>query len=351
MPALEPTSVNARTSRGRSGAPLTGWLSLAVALAVVATTANDTVLRTATTVAMFAIAAHGLNVLFGYCRVISLGASAFVGVGAYSCAYLSGRQGVPFVFAVLLAMACSAVLGLVIAPIAARLKGFYLGLATLGLVFVMQYVFTNWASVTGGVSGTQPGPREIGGLSLDTPLRYFVFTAVALLLVTAVTTNLSRSRSGRAMRVLANSPTTARVLGVSPSRYRTYAFVYSSALAGLTGALLVGHQGHVGYEQFGLTISVQLIAAVVIGGLGSSLGAVVGTAIVYGISEIILAFGEHLPLVSASGAGDGLAPSAAADLVYGLLLIVVLTFEPQGLVGLVRRFPRPICRARSRAVS
>jgi len=331
-----------------SASPLAGWAALPIVLIVVLFTSSGSVLLTASAVAIYAIAALGLNVLQGAAGIVSLGSAALVGIGAFTDAYLTSQLNVPMLVAMLLAAAAAAAVGLLLSPIAARLKGLYFALATLGLVYVMDYVFTNWTTVTGGIAGIQLSPPAIGALQLGTPRSYFAFVAALLLLVTIITHNVLRSRVGRAMTTLAKSPVTARVLGVAPGRYRTYALLYSSAIAGLAGGALAEFQGYVGYDQFDITISVQLLAIVVIGGIGSVYGVIFGSVIVIGLTELITNSVGVIPFMSANGA-NGLAPSAVSSFIYGILIIVVITKEPLGFAGVAGRLRESVRLHRSEA--
>ncbi len=166
---------------------------------------------------------------------------------------------------------------------------------------------------------------------------YFLVCAFVLLLSALATTNLLRSRTGRALRTLAASPVTARSFGISPARYRSTSFLYSSALAGIAGGLFGGYSGFLSYEQFSVELSIQLLAVVVLGGLGSVYGVVAAAAILVGLPELVLALQQWLPFVAAAGSTEGFTADQFSAVVFGLALALVMVAEPGGLAGLWHR--------------
>jgi branched-chain amino acid transport system permease protein len=306
------------------------------------------VMSVATTAAIFGIAAIGLTVLAGPTRVVNLGASTFIGLGAFVAAYLNNVVKLDFALSMLAATSACIAVGWIIAPIASRLAGVYIAVITVGIAFLAQHIFRIAEPFTGGTVGVQltsipflgldlSQPTQVGGLVLDTRLVYFLLCAVVLVLVTVAASQLLRSRIGRALQVIGTSSLTARSFGISPSRYRGVAFVFSAGLGGLAGALLAGSQGFVAWDQFDLILSVNLIAVIVLGGLGSVYGAIVGAAILYALPVAVNAFAGSLPFLASASSSDGLSPEQFTSVLYGLALVLVMILEPGGLAALLAR--------------
>lgn len=332
--------------RRRTPAPSLAML-VAVLVAVAVIGPGD-VMSVATTAAILGIAAIGLTVLAGPTRVVNLGASTFIGLGAFVAAYLNNVVHLDFLLSMLAAMAACIAVGWIIAPIASRLAGVYIAVITVGIAFLAQHVFRVAEPFTGGTVGVQltgipflgldlSQPTQVGGLVLDTQLVYFVLCAVVLVLVAVAATHLLHSRIGRALRVIGTSSLTARSFGINPSRYRGVAFVFSAALGGLAGALLAGSQGFVAWDQFDLILSVDLVAVIVLGGLGSVYGAIVGAAILYALPVVVDAFAGSLPFLASASSSDGLSPEQFTSVLYGLALVLVMILEPGGLAALLVR--------------
>ena len=228
-----------------------------------------------------AIGASGLNLLTGYCGQLSLGHAAFLGTGAYACAALH----LPFPLAAAAAAAIGAVLGLLVTPFAIRLRTHTLAIVTLALVFIGQHVFREWTSVTGGNAGRSdvrgpslPGTPDQGWFWLVWPL-----VAGAVLLTAAV----ARSRLGREMAAVRADERAAAVIGVDVARTKAAAFALSGALAAVAGALYGAYKGYVGPEDWGLLVSIQYLAMVLIGGIGTVRGPVLGALFVTALPRLV----------------------------------------------------------------
>lgn len=302
----------------------------------------------ATTALIFGIAAIGLTVLAGPTRIVNLGASCFIGAGAFVTAYLNNVVGANFLVSLLVAMAACFTLGWAVAPIAARLAGIYIAIITVGLALLAQHVFRIAEPWTGGTAGVLltdipffginlAAPAQIGGVVVDRALVYFVLCSVILMIVVIAASRLLASRTGRALHVVGASSLTARSFGINPARYRGSALIFSAVLCGLAGGLLAGQQSYVAWEQFDLLMSIDLIAVVVLGGLGSVYGALAGAAILFTLPELVERLAPYLPLVSDGATGSGLSPEQFTSILYGVALIVVMVLEPRGLASLVTR--------------
>lgn len=297
-----------------------------------------------------AIGGIGLNLLTGYTGQVSLGHAFFLGVGAYAGAYVGDEWGMPLIVWLPTAALVAGVIGAVIGPFALRLRGQYLGIVTLGLVFLGLHVFENWNSVTGGNTGRSTGGApttigpfdiaalEVGGQAYTTEQSYFWFVWALVGLVALLAKNIVRSRPGRAMQAVRDRDLAAEVVGVSLARTKVGAFAVSSALAGLAGALYASFQGAVNPENFTLLVSIQYIAVVIVGGVGTIFGAVLGALLVGPVQRIVetASRNQDLPFVSgdAGGAEGIIAVASLNRMIFGALIIVFLIFEPRGLAAI-----------------
>ncbi|MGW0607167.1 branched-chain amino acid ABC transporter permease [Streptomyces sp. NPDC002644] len=301
-----------------------------------------------------AIGAIGLSLLSGTAGQLSMGHAFFLAVGAYGYVWFSGDPGLglPPVIAMVLAVLLAGAAGGVFSPVAGRVKGMYLGIATLALVFIGHHLMLTMDGVTGGFNGRSVEPMEIGGLVLDSghddlglfgvPFgaeeRLWYFGLVLLAFTWFTARGLLRGRPGRALVALRDSETAASVMGVPVARYRSSAFVVSSMYAGLAGVLLALSFRRVVPDYFGLVLSIDYLAMIVIGGLGSVAGAVAGAFFVTALPLVMAKYADQLPLVAAPGSPDGsLGPTEAARYLYGAAIVVILLWAPDGLHGLVRR--------------
>jgi branched-chain amino acid transport system permease protein len=315
------------------------------------------------------IGAIGLNLLVGTTGQLSLAHAFFLAVGAITYVYVAGEPstgaetvdglGLPPVLAMVLGVLLAGLAGLLFSPIAARLRGIYLGVASLGLVFIGQHVLNTWTSVTGGFNGrTAPG-FELFGWSFSTNEPYLAVLGVPyggaerlwyLGLVLAIAAywfakNLLRSRPGRALMTLRDSEVAAAVMGVDVQRYKARVFLVSSMYAGLSGVLYALYIGSVAPESFALDLSILYLAMIVLGGLGSVGGAALGAVFVSSLPIVFQEYASSLPLVSEAGQG-GVNAGQAARLLFGLAIVVIVLFEPAGIVGFADRFRRRGRRAR-----
>lgn len=275
-----------------------------------------------------AIVAMGLNLLTGSTGLVSLGHAAFVAIGAYTAACLANRFGCPFLLAIPISAVVTGCVGVVVGLPALRLKGIYLALATMAFQFIVAHVLLHWESVTGGANGIGLPPATVGGFEFDTPVRFFYVTASAAVLLGLGIRNLERSRLGRALLAIRDSDVAAEAMGVRLARYKTMVFGVSAAYAGLAGCLLAYYYRYIGTEIFTIQLSIEYLAMIILGGLGSILGAVLGAAIVTLLPEALRFVMDLLGELSP----DLVLPDLRAVIV-GSILILVILFEPQGLAG------------------
>ncbi|MEU3948441.1 branched-chain amino acid ABC transporter permease [Streptomyces sp. NPDC029526] len=312
-----------------------------------------------------AIGAIGLALLSGTAGQLSLGHAFFLAVGAYGYAWFAGDPGagLPPVLAAVLAVLLAGAAGGLFSPVAARVKGIYLGIATLALVFLGHHVLLTADSVTGGFNGRSVPPLSVGGFTfaetdpeltvLGVPFgaeERLWFLGLALFALTWFTARgLLRGRPGRALAALRDSETAASVMGVDVARHRSAAFVLSSMYAGLAGVLLALAFRRVVPDYFSLILSVDYLAMIVIGGLGSVAGATAGAVFVTALPLLMTRYADQLPLVAAPGSAEGaVGPTEAARYLYGAAIVLVLLYAPDGLHGLARRTRERIRRRRAR---
>jgi branched-chain amino acid transport system permease protein len=310
------------------------------------------------------IGAIGLTLLVGVAGQLSLGHAFFVAVGAYGYAFLAGREvagadgpaglGLPPFVALIGAVALAGIAGALFSPIAGRVRGIYLGLASLGLVFVGQYALQNATGITGGYEGVAVEPFSLFGFSFsNTDPGDLTILGVAygqlerlwylgLFLVAASIwygRNLVRSRPGRALATVRDSEVAAAVMGVDVVRYKAAAFTVSSMYAGLGGVLLALAFGRIVPESFGFLLSVDFLVMIVIGGAGSVGGAALGAVFVTALPLVLNHYSGSLPLLAEPGSG-GIGASEFSRFVYGAAIVAVLLFARDGLAGLARRARR-----------
>jgi branched-chain amino acid transport system permease protein len=340
------------------------WIALAALLLWLPQYAEGFWLQTGLFAMSAAIAAIGLTLLVGVTGQLSLATAFFIAIGAYGYCYFAGEKGGvggaisapnglgwPPVLAAIAAVVLAGLAGAAFSPIAGRLKGIYLGLASIGLVFIGQHILQNAQGITGGFNGRDAAPFELFGFHFadDRPSDFIVFGVrygqlerlwyLGLVLVALsawYARNLLRNRPGRALEAVRDSEIAAAVMGVNVPAYRAAAFTVSSAYAGLAGVLLALAFGRVVPESFGFLYSIDFLVMIVIGGLGSVGGAIVGAVIVSALPQVLLHYADRLPLVASPGS-EGLQPGDAARFLYGAAVVVVLIYASGGLAGLARR--------------
>jgi len=278
-----------------------------------------------TLVLIYSIAGLGLMLLAGFTGLFSMGHAAFLGVGAYTHAVLT-NMGVPFPIALACAAGLSAAVGLVVGLPALRVKGIYLGIATLSFGFIVEEVLARWESVTGGNAGIHIKKPDIFGWVLETGDQFYFLCLVITVLSTLGILNLLRSPTGRAFVAIRDSEISAQSMGIHLAYYKTLSFAISAALAGIAGALYAHNLQFISPDQFNILQSIDLLLMIVIGGVGSVHGAFLGAIFLITMPQAIAMIKDFLPPVV--GQAPGL-----QGLVYGLVLIAFVLFEPMGLYG------------------
>lgn len=316
---------------------------------------SDHLLREFATAFAFAIGAIGLNLVTGYAGQISLGHAFFVGLGALTAAVIGAEAPrasllsleIPELLVWLPAAGLvAAVAGALVAPLALRLRGLYLAIVTLALVFIGQYVFNQWSALSGGEGVGRSAARpvilglrfdttgEILGVTVTRDQRVFLLMLVILSIAAWVAKNLVRSDVGRAFAAVRDRDTAAAVIGVDLTRTKVLAFTISSFYAGIAGALLYAIVGVVDPASFGLAMSVTFLAMVLIGGAGTIAGSIIGALFVEFLGTMSASIVSRTDFLPAALTFDA---AIVETILGGILLVIFLLFEPAGLYGLWER--------------
>ncbi|APE46863.1 branched-chain amino acid ABC transporter permease [Delftia sp. HK171] len=312
------------------------WLAMAGALLVLFPfMASDYWLYLACLVSINVAGATGLNILTGYTGLVSLGQAAFMGLGAYTVAILQARWGTPVLFNLLAGGFVAMLGGIVVGLPSLRVKGLYLAIATIAASFIAHFLFAN-LKLTGGTAGLTLQPATVFGVTLDTSFRlYWVIVPVTLLMLLGAA-NLFRTRIGRAFIAIRDRDISAEVLGIPLLRYKLLSFGLSSFYAGVAGGLWAYFFRVVTPESFPLLMSIFFLAAIIVGGMGSILGGILGAVFMTMVPELLKLIVDLLP----GGSELAVFLSPVRTMVFGLLIIVFLVFEPQGLAEMWRRLRR-----------
>ena len=322
------------------------FVGLLVAIFLVFPLFSNTYLLSLTNMIVITIiSVLGLNILTGYTGQISLGQAAFMATGGYISAILTIRFDMPFIAALLCAGIGSALMGLVFALPAARIKGFYLAMATLAAQFTVVYIVNITPNWTGGIEGLMVPPAQLGNLLFNTDRRFYYLAMTIMLIMLYCAKNLSRTRTGRSLIAVRDNDLAATVLGINVFTAKLRAFAICSFYGGIAGSLLVHNVGFVHPDQFPLMESIWQLGMVIVGGMGAMMGAVYGTVLLEllgeGASLLAPNLSELISKVMPAGAA-GLA-SALVLMAQSLLIILFLIFEPRGVAhrfNLVKNYYR-----------
>ena len=283
------------------------------------------------------IGALGLNILVGYTGQVSIGHGAFMSVGAYTAANLATRLDSPWPVNLLAGGLMAAAVGAVVGIPSLRIKGLYLAIATLAGQLIIEWIINHVTFISGGVQASIEVPRpRLGTMVLSSQRQMYFFLLFFVILAILATLNLVRSRIGRAFIAIRDQDIAAEIIGINIFRYKLLAFAISSFYAGVTGVLYTYFLGIANYEQFQINVSIDYLAMIIIGGLGSVLGSVLGAMFVT-LLPIVIRLG-----MEAFG-GVFLAPQTVLNLIpnlrlmmFGALIIFFLVVEPEGLNRLWR---------------
>jgi branched-chain amino acid transport system permease protein len=305
------------------------YLALVIGCLLVPGVLDDYVLSQLTFICMYSVATVGLMLLTGYTGQISMGHAAFFAIGAYTSAILSAH-GIPFLLALPAAGIPAAIVGIVIGLPALRLSGLYLAIATMAFSFIVEEVLARWEGLTHGNMGMIVEPASIGPLTFTTETRYYYLTLVVLTLTIFAARNILRSPAGRAMIAIRDSEVASQAMGISLAKFKTMAFAISAFFTGIAGALYAHKISFINPESFTILLSIELLAMIIIGGLGSIHGAIYGAAFVIFLPQLILVTKDYMPAYLAEQTG-------LESFIYGIMIMLFILFEPLGIYGRWRK--------------
>jgi branched-chain amino acid transport system permease protein len=272
---------------------------------------------------MYAVLAIGLDLLLGWAGQFAFAHIAFFGVGAYGTVLLQTRLGIPFPAALPLAALLASLIGMLIAIPATRLRAVYLALATFAFAEGAQWVFNAWDHVTGGADGLRIPTPNLFGYKLGTDPRAFPVMAVILSVVIAATLYLVSSKFGRSLCAIRDSEHAAAASGIDVRRTKVLVFTISAAYAGIAGGMFTTYQSYVNPETFGFAQIVLVLSMVVVGGLSTLPGTLIGVVILGLLPDVMRTTMKSLLVYQ--------------ELVYGFILILAMMYMPRGLWGTFRR--------------
>jgi branched-chain amino acid transport system permease protein len=320
--------------------PIARWTVAVVAVLfflVIPLTLDEYYLSVGNLVWIAVIGALGLNILVGYTGQVSIGHGAFMSVGAYTAANLANRLGSPWPVNLLAGGLMAALIGAIVGIPSLRIKGLYLAIATLAGQLIIEWTINHVTFISGGVQASIEVARpKLGPMVLATQRHMYYFLLTFVVLAIVGTMNLMRTRVGRAFIAIRDQDIAAEIIGINIFRYKLLAFAISSFYAGVTGVLYTYFLGIANYEQFQIGVSIDYLAMIIIGGLGSVLGSIFGAAFVTLLPIVIRyameAFGG---IFFSQKTILNLIPNLRL-MMFGALIIFFLIVEPEGLNRLWR---------------
>ncbi|NVN85052.1 MAG: branched-chain amino acid ABC transporter permease [Rhodopseudomonas sp.] len=299
-------------------------------------------------VLIYAIVGIAMNILSGQAGQVSIGHAAFLAIGAYTAA-ISAKYGIPLPVYLVLAGAFTGLIGYLVGLPALRLHGIYLAIATLAFAFIVEEVITRWEHVTNGNEGLMLPPPALFGLKLG-PYGFFYLCLGVTVLVILAAINIIRSPTGRAFLAIRDSETAARSMGIDTARYKTTAFAISAAITGTAGVLYAHKLSYISPEMFSLSVSIDFVMIIIIGGMLSLRGAVFGAIFMIMVDPMLIVVKDKVPqMTEAAMQAIHLAEPVARtiqagvvrvvgapglkSLIFGLIIILFIIFEPMGLDG------------------
>jgi len=311
------------------------WIGLLLLFAIIPFISSNYVLYVVNHIGIAAIAAIGLNLLIGYTGQISLGHGAFFGVGAYSAAILATAVGFPFWLSVIAAGVITALVGAVFGIPSVRLKHLYLTIATLAGQFIIQYLLVNWKGLTKGTEGIFLPRAALFGMDVKGDRAFYYVIFVCFVIMTWIAVNLIRTRYGRAFIAIRDNDRAAEGMGIPIFKYKLLSFAVSSFYAGIAGGLAAYYIGSITPEPYSLSLSVEYIAMIIIGGLGSIPGAVFGAIFITVLNEVLSGATQFfMNIGSLSKIALTIAP--LREFIFGLAIVLFIIFEPKGLAEVWR---------------
>jgi branched-chain amino acid transport system permease protein len=283
------------------------------------------------------VGALGLNILVGYTGQISVGHAAFMSVGAYTAANLAVHLQLPFWITLPAGGLMAALIGAIVGIPSLRIKGLYLAIATLASQLIIEWIINHTAAISGGAGASIQVPRpELWGYQMKTQGQLYFFLLFFAVLAIVAALNLVRSRIGRAFVAIRDQDIAAEIIGINIYRYKLLSFAISSFYAGLCGVLYTYYFGIANYEAFQIGVSIDYLAMIIIGGLGSVLGSILGAVFVTMLPIVLRLLMEPLAgLFFNSGEMSSVIASTRL-VMFGALIIFFLVVEPEGLNRLWR---------------
>ena len=264
------------------------------------------------TAAIFTMLALSLNIITGYAGQAMMGIAAFFGIGAYTAAIITTHGG-NFFLALAAGMVVSGAFGAILGVISLRLQADFLAITTIGINFVMEALF-NRMKITGGTLGLTIAKPVIFGVKFGNK-QFFLMTVIFIVILCLLLVKMRKSWFGMALASINNDSAAARSFGINVSKYQILAFTIGTAMAGLAGGIYAHRMGFISASDFAFVVSIQVVSMVVIGGLGTIRGPIFGAILITSLPEILRFAKDY------------------RELVYGLLLVLMVRFMPQGLIG------------------
>jgi branched-chain amino acid transport system permease protein len=295
-----------------------GWSAALIALLMMPLFLGKFSIFLLSLLAIYALVSLGLNLLMGYTGQIAAGHAGFLAIGAYVTAIVTANfEWLPCPVALLLAGIISGMIGFLLGIPILRLKGFYIAMATLAFGVVVSEIILQWSSLTGGDDGFSVPTARIGSFVFDSDFKLFYLIIPVTILMTLLAKNLVKGYIGRAFIALRESEVAAQTIGVDLAKYKTIAFAISAFYTGVAGGLFAYLITFLSPDAFTIELSIDFIAMIVIGGMGSILGSIIGAVILTGIQQVF------------AGLQD------LQVLIFGLSLIIFMIFMPRGIVGML----------------
>ena len=306
------------------------FIAFLIALIVFPFVATAHILNLLCIIGITVVAVHGLNLLTGLCGQISVGQAAFMGFGAYSYGLLVTKLGLPFWVALPLAAVLTGFSGVIFGLPAVRVKGFYLLVTTLGAQFIIVWLIIHLRGLTGGmIWGLSVANVTLFGYPLDTDVKKYFFIMAFVVLMTFLAKSISRSRLGRAFIAIRDNDLAAEVMGINLFYYKLIAFFTCSVFAGVAGSLWALFINHLHPEQFVLMDSIWYLGMLIVGGMGSTMGAIFGTVFFKVLSELIVIYSPVIAdLFPAVESGIF---ASLGHLIFAIVILLFLIFEPRGI--------------------
>ena len=320
--------------------PITRWTAAFFAvlfIVVVPLSMHEYYLSVFNLVFIAIVGALGLNILVGYTGQISIGHAAFMSVGAYTAANLATKLGLPFWVTLPAGGLMAAFIGAIVGVPSLRIKGTYLAIATLASQLIIEWIINHTPAISGGAAASIEVPRPaLFGVPLKSQTQLYYFLLFFAIVAIVATMNLARSRIGRAFVAIRDQDIAAEIIGINIFRYKLLAFSISSFYAGVCGVLYTYYFGIANYEAFQINISIDYLAMIIIGGLGSVLGSILGAIFVTMLPIAIRIFVETFGGFFWDTAALSAVAASMRLVIFGLLIIVFLVVEPEGLARLWR---------------